>query len=246
LRSTSLRTTTAPGASDAGCAFQGRRCLAAARQAADRQQARRRGLQKSQRHALVGAGARGVGAVDRGRRGIDESADGSAPRQECRQQRQRRLMRSLRQLGDAPQPFVQQTVGERPEFALAEIHQGERQVVEHVDVGDALGELDGIEWHRLARYKHDVAQMQIAVAAADGAGCNATHHQLHMRLHRRRHLLGQRPAGRRSRRSPCSSTGGCRPQWNGDSPLAGRSRREWGEPVMEPGDWGAESAINSA
>ena len=43
----------------------------------------------------------------------------------------------------------------------------------------------------------DVAQMQIAVAAAHRAGRHAARHQLDVRLQRRRHGLGQRLAGRR-------------------------------------------------
>ena len=106
-------------------------------------------------------------------------------------------MRGVGQLGDAPQPLVQQAVGQRPEPALAKVHQGERQVVEHVDIGDALGELDGVERHRFTVQHDDVAQVQVAMAAAHRAGRHAAGHQLHMGLQRRGHRLGQRLAGRR-------------------------------------------------
>ena len=113
-----------------------------------------------------------------------------------RQQRQRLFVRRLRQLGDAPQPFVEQAVGQRAQATLAEVHQGEGEIVEHVDAGHALGELDGIERHRLAVDQHDVAQVQIAMAAPHGAGPGAARHHLDMRFERigqrRRQRLGDR------------------------------------------------------
>ena len=46
-----------------------------------------------------------------------------------------------------------------------QVHQQEGEVVEHVAGGDPVVELDGVEQHRLAVDQHDVAEMQIAVAA---------------------------------------------------------------------------------
>ena len=127
LRSTSLRTTTAPGTRPiSGASFiaivvlplPDRPPIASRRGGA--------GSRKSKRHALVGPRAARVAVADQRRaRGIDEGADAGAARQEHRQQRQRLVMRRLWQLGDAPQPFVEQPVGERLQLALAEVHQRE-------------------------------------------------------------------------------------------------------------------------
>ena len=50
--------------------------------------------------------------------------------------------------------------------ALAEIHQQKGEIVEHVDGGEPVVELDGVEQDRRAVDLDDVAQMQIAVAVA--------------------------------------------------------------------------------
>ncbi len=50
------------------------------------------------------------------------------------------------------------------EPAPAEIHQQKGEVVEHVDGGELVVELDGVEQDRLALDLDDVAEVQIAVA----------------------------------------------------------------------------------
>ena len=52
------------------------------------------------------------------------------------------------------------------EAALAEIHQQEGEIVQHVDRGEGIVELDGVEQDRLALDLDDVAQVKIAVAVA--------------------------------------------------------------------------------
>ena len=61
---------------------------------------------------------------------------------------------------------VEHGVGMRPEPALAEIHQEEREIVEDVDGGETVVELDRIEQHGPAVDLDDVAQVKIAVAVA--------------------------------------------------------------------------------
>ena len=53
------------------------------------------------------------------------------------------------------------------EPALGQIHQQEGEVVEHVARGDQRAELDGVEQHRSPLKQHDVAEMEVAVDAAD-------------------------------------------------------------------------------
>ena len=48
-----------------------------------------------------------------------------------------------------------------------QIHQQERQVVENVDRGDVVVELNRIEQGRLAVKQHDVAEVKVAVAVAN-------------------------------------------------------------------------------
>src|SRR3546814_8650844 len=72
------------------------------------------------------------------------------------------------------QVAVQHQVGEGPEAAMVEIHQQEGKVVDDVDAGDRVVELDGVEERRTAVEQDHVAQMQVAVAephlARRGAG----------------------------------------------------------------------------
>ena len=49
---------------------------------------------------------------------------------------------------------------------MLQVHQQEGEIVEHVDAGDGIVELDGIEQPRPPVEEHDIAQMQIAVAEA--------------------------------------------------------------------------------
>ena len=61
----------------------------------------------------------------------------------------------------------------RPQPALGQVHQQEGEIVEHVARRDQRAELDGVEQHRPAVDQHDVAEMQIAVNAADQAALRA-------------------------------------------------------------------------
>ena len=153
LRSTSLRTTTAPGARPiSGAQLQRQGGLAAARQAADRQQARRRRLQEAKRDLLVGARRLRcalpltAAPAHRRRRGSRRGATGTSaaapapPRASASGSSAMRHSHSFSsRLASGTQP------------ALAQVHQREGEIVEHVDVGDSLRELDGVERHRLAR-----------------------------------------------------------------------------------------------
>ena len=49
---------------------------------------------------------------------------------------------------------------------MAEVHQQERQVVEHVDAGDVVIEFDGVEQRGTPVEQHDIAEMEIAVTDA--------------------------------------------------------------------------------
>ena len=93
--------------------------------------------------------------------------------------------------------------------ALEQVHDQEGQVVEHVDAGEIVVELDAVERHRPAVEQDDVAQMQVAVAVADEAGGAALLHRAdragqpglgggRQGLHR----LGREHAGRRRGSGP--------------------------------------------
>ena len=60
-----------------------------------------------------------------------------------------------------------------PVAADVEVHEEERQIVEHVDRRQRLAELERIEGHRRAVDQNDVAEVEVAVAAADAAGAAA-------------------------------------------------------------------------
>ena len=49
---------------------------------------------------------------------------------------------------------------------MLQIHQQKREVIEHVDAGEAFVELEAIEQGRLSAKKTDIAEMQIAVTMA--------------------------------------------------------------------------------
>ena len=68
---------------------------------------------------------------------------------------------------------IEHRVGRLAVAARIEVHEQEGEVVEHVDGGQRLAELQGVERHRHAVDQHDVAEVQIAVAAADAAGVAA-------------------------------------------------------------------------
>ena len=68
---------------------------------------------------------------------------------------------------------VEHGVGVARQPALAEIHQQESEIVENVDGGEPVVELDGVEQNRRAVDLDDVAQMEIAVAMAHIASARA-------------------------------------------------------------------------
>ena len=61
--------------------------------------------------------------------------------------------------------------------ALAEVHQQKGEVVEHVARSDQRVELDGVEQHRPLVDEHDVAEMQVTMAAAHAAEFSAGRQQ---------------------------------------------------------------------
>ena len=67
------------------------------------------------------------------------------------------------------QVAVPDGVGMSRKLAPPQIHQQERQVVEHVDAGNLVVELDRVEQRRAAVEQDDVAQVEIAVALPDEA-----------------------------------------------------------------------------
>ena len=152
-------------------------------------------------------------------------------------------MRGLGQLRDTPQPFVQQAVGQRTQSLPRQVHQREGEIVEHVDVGDFFRELDGVERHRLARQHDDVAQVQIAMAAAHRAGRHAARHQVEIGFQRLGHGLGQRLAGRRI--EPVSGLAHLAHVGRHRLTIVvghAEARFDRREPVMETGDAGTERA----
>ena len=98
------------------------------------------------------------------RGGGDLGADRRAHRQEERQRRSASRSSTRRVCGEIA---VEHDIRGRRQSALEQVHQQESQIVEHVAGGDDVAELDGVEQNRLAVDQHDVAEMKIAVNAAD-------------------------------------------------------------------------------
>ena len=73
-------------------------------------------------------------------------------------------------LTGAVEVAVQHPIGKHRELAVLEIHQQEGEVVEDVDAGQRLGELQAVEQGRLAVEQANVAEVQIAMAMAHLAG----------------------------------------------------------------------------
>ena len=91
----------------------------------------------------------------------------------CRLRADRRAARE--EQGKQPQsvelPFgldvaLEDGVGVRVQPAVEQVHQQEGQIVPDVDAGDSIVELDSVEQHRPSVQPHDVAKVEIAVAAA--------------------------------------------------------------------------------
>ena len=57
--------------------------------------------------------------------------------------------------------------------AIEQVHDKEGEVVEDVDRGQPLAELQAVEQHRPAVQEHDVGEVQVAMAAAHRAGLPA-------------------------------------------------------------------------
>ena len=81
---------------------------------------------------------------------------------------------------------VEHDVGRLPVAARVEVHQQEGEIVEHVDGGQRLAELERVEGNRNAVDEHDVAEVKIAVAAAHAAGIAALGEQRRGTLEARR------------------------------------------------------------
>ena len=143
--------------------------LAGAGQSTDRDHDRRRRGDEAARPVEIGAGdARdlrslirlGVRQPRRGHLGADRGAH----RQEERQRRER--VEVLVAPG-FDQIAVERDVRGRREIALDQVHQQEGEIVEHVAGRDDLAELDRVEQHRAVVEQNDVAEVQVAVDAAD-------------------------------------------------------------------------------
>ena len=52
--------------------------------------------------------------------------------------------------------------------ALDQIHQQKCKIIQHIDRGECLVELERVEWHRPALDENDITEVEIAVAATDG------------------------------------------------------------------------------
>ena len=103
-------------------------------------------------------------------RGGDLGADRRSHREKERQRSKRVEIVDAPRLGEIA---VEHDVRGGGEPALEQVHQQEGEVVEHVARRDDVAELDGVEQHRLAVDQHDIAEMQIAVDAADEAAASA-------------------------------------------------------------------------
>ena len=98
-------------------------------------------------------------------------AGGEKQRQRCKA---REVLLCTAQL----QVAVEHGIGRRP-FAIApQVHEQEGEVVEHVDGGDLLAELDGVEELRRPILHDDVAAMHVAVAAAHQPALAALRQQM--------------------------------------------------------------------
>ena len=52
---------------------------------------------------------------------------------------------------------------------LDQVHEQEGQVIEHVDAGEIIVELDAVEQDRAVAEEHDVGEVEVAVTVADAA-----------------------------------------------------------------------------
>src|SRR5437764_5892431 len=141
--------------------------LAGAAEATDRHQPRLAEVQQFAGQGEIGprflgetGGLPGIALAAR-RRGTDVRADACPERQEKRERREPALV--LRTVEIA----VEHAIAELAVTTMVQVHQQECEIVEHIDGGDLVAELDRIKQGRLSIDEADVVQMQIAVAAAD-------------------------------------------------------------------------------
>ena len=80
----------------------------------------------------------------------------------------REASQSVRRLGS--EIAVEEPVGGGAQAPLLQIHQKKGQIVENIAARNLVGKLDRIEQCRLAVDENDVAQVQIAVTAANETG----------------------------------------------------------------------------
>ena len=91
---------------------------------------------------------------------------------------------------------------------MNEVHKQEGQIVKDIDAGDLLAELDAVEEQRPTMPEHDVAEMQIAVAAPHPPHGPAAIEQTAQPFQPAQRLALQR-CGRlgRKQRGPCREVG---------------------------------------
>ena len=100
----------------------------------------------------------------------------AARSEEERQRRQRVEVLGAACLGEIA---VEHDIRGLGQAALEQVHQQEGEIVKHVAGRDDVAELDGVEQHRFAVDQHDVAEMKVAVDAADQAAAAAVAQQRH-------------------------------------------------------------------
>ncbi len=71
--------------------------------------------------------------------------------------------------GAARQVVIEDGIGLMPKAPEPKIHDEESEIVEHIDGGETVVELQRVEEAGFALPKHDVLEVQIAVAVADEA-----------------------------------------------------------------------------
>ena len=145
--------------------------LAGAGKAADGDEFRRRRRDRLEGQGEVAARRARNRRPLRGRRklharGSDLGADRRAHRQKERQRSKRVEVVGAPRLGKIA---VEHDARRPRESALEEVHQQEGEVIEDVARRDDVAEFDGVEEHRSAIDQDDIAEMKIAVDAADQA-----------------------------------------------------------------------------
>ena len=97
---------------------------------------------------------------------LNLSSNGGAQAQEQRQRD--KAGQSIRRLGG--KIAVEEPVGGGAQAPLLQVHQKKSQIVKNVAARNFVGKLDRVEQRRLAVEENDIAQVQIAVTAANEAG----------------------------------------------------------------------------